>query len=319
MIGVDDRQRVWVGGIGIWSGTYNSQTDEVDWVAECQGDLHVDQQVMAFDSPRRNLWVGNDGGVGVMDLEDPDPSWQSKNSEQLVLTQHYPGGGVARLGPDADRVATGTQDVGIVLHQPDGTSAQAIPVGWWTDGAAAGIAADDPDAVLVSKLSNKVYKSTTGGEPDSWVEITPYPNLQKQPNRMELCPVPGSTQSERAVNTVFGQGNLTTDLGDTAWALNHAAGTSAGLAFVSGTSAASPCDSYWISTLLDGGTLFRHLDDDFGEYGHCSVNPACTELPSGQVPGGEIPGEVVDFASIPGYDYDSRRVLYASTGAACRR
>lgn len=121
---------------------------------------------------------------------------------------------------------------------------------------------------------------------------------------MRACPDP---LQERVLNIARIYNILSKDFGTT-WTYDRNVDNPLGLEFVAGTDPGSPCDSYWVSYV--GNAVHRYLGDDFtGANQHCYEDPSCTEITT-------APASVVDFASLPGYDHDDRRVLYVATGGA---
>ena len=123
--------------------------------------VHIDQKAFAFSSDGGTLFVGNDGGVwSTTGVVASSPNWTNLNSS-LALTQFYPG---LSIDPNNVNIAFGgTQDNGI--QQYAGGAWQ------WVVCGDAGWTAIDPvqPANVYAVCGTEIWKSTTGGGPNSWL------------------------------------------------------------------------------------------------------------------------------------------------------
>lgn len=302
-IEVDQQGKVWLGGIGIWRGTYSTEKEAIGWQPMCSGKVHVDQQVMAFDSAHETLWLGNDGGVVSIDYNQTPADWVNRTTEELVLTQYYPGGSAARLGPDSDCVLGGTQDVGNVLHE--GVSSQVgsagQPSGWWTDGSGSAIIPGQIGTWLVSFANNFFWRTTDAGT--TWTMSGQDHGVHL--NRVATCPTPGVN---RVLNLKRGGVNRSSDSG-VSWVYTSSVHTPLGLAF--GHDSVSACDSYWMSGFgpaVSNLKLYRVIGDDyFSDQTSCLEAPYCDVIDN-------APYQITDMATVPGIG--NEHILYVVTGAA---
>lgn len=130
-----------------------------------QGDsIHPDQHTMAFD-PRDPtvLYAGNDGGI----FRSPDAgaSWESLNAGLAISEVEY----LTQRPDEPTWILAGLQDNGTVRREGEGKWAQ-VGLG---DGGDCGTDWTHPDTCFHSYYYMYMERSRSGGDRDSWEDVTP--------------------------------------------------------------------------------------------------------------------------------------------------
>jgi len=128
-----------------------------------KGNLEVDYHSIDFDESRPNIaYLGYDQGVGKVDFNKSDNSWQFAqeigksagfNSTQIYYGDYYP-------ESEGDAFLSGQQDGGSFARI--GSTQRRVVVG---DGGSAFINKQDPSQAWVSTQRGRLYKTTNGLAP----------------------------------------------------------------------------------------------------------------------------------------------------------
>jgi hypothetical protein len=159
----NDADRVWTGGVNLWS----SQDGGSTW--SCAGHwyggsglprLHADQHsLQVLDDG--SLLIGNDGGVASFDPNMGEAGASTDHSAGLAITQIYR----ASSDPEStDRVLIGTQDNGTFMRN-DGNWSHVLD----GDGFECHFHPSDPDVMYTSLYYGQIFRSDDGG--NAFVEI----------------------------------------------------------------------------------------------------------------------------------------------------
>lgn len=126
--------------------------------------IHPDQHTMAFDPQDPNIiYAGNDGGV--FRSQDAGGTWQSLNAGLGISEVEF----LSQRPDDRDWILAGLQDNGTIRRQDERRWRQ-VALG---DGGDCGINTAAPDVCYHSYYYMAMERSSNGGDPGSWVDVTP--------------------------------------------------------------------------------------------------------------------------------------------------
>jgi photosystem II stability/assembly factor-like uncharacterized protein len=195
-----DPDTVYVGAIDIFRG-HRSGTGNWSWVdlssRRNHDSIHPDQHVLVFDpSDPRVLYAGNDGGL----FRSPDggDTWASLNKGLGITEFEY----LAQNLRSDTWILGGTQDNGTLRVRKDQIWDQVAP----GDGGDCGVNYAAPATCYHSYYGMATDRSRSGGDPQSWRDVTPPVSQTYEALFYPPLEVSGSTVA-RAGTTVFISGD----------------------------------------------------------------------------------------------------------------
>jgi hypothetical protein len=162
----DDANQIYCGAISVHRGTRAGDAwSWLDIASKPTGDsIHPDQHAIAFDTANPDmLYVGNDGGL----YQSPDRGihWLHRNNGLIISELEYLGQSIGT----SRWLITGTQDNGTERWQGSMTWEHVAD----GDGGDCGVNRANPSIVFHTYYNMNLERSTTGGGPNSWTDISP--------------------------------------------------------------------------------------------------------------------------------------------------